>query len=384
LGDSSRPHARIKSTPEDFVVEEVPLYEPSGEGSHVYVRFTKRDLTTEQAVSRIARALGAEPREAGIAGMKDKVAVTTQTVSFLSPTGTSPDVVEERARALGDSLEGIQVHEARRHTNKLKPGHLAENRFTIVVRGLPPGSREGVVAALEEVGKRGLPNAFGAQRFGREGDNAERARAWIMGEGPAPRDPRLRRLHWSSLQSAVFNAVLGARIQEGTWHLPIEGDLVKRRPSGGLFICTDVQADRARAEQGEVTPTGPMVGVKMRSPEGAALALERAICEQILGKTFDLERTKKLGEGTRRALRLWVGDLRVEAVTPRPEEEQAEGLRVYFVLPKGAYATTVLEAAIRLEQPSATDRRREGERETELAPPERSEGPGPNETDETS
>ena len=326
------PVGRIKSRPEDFVVEEIPAYLPSGQGEHLYLRFTKRDRTTDDAVRAICGALGLSPRDAGVAGLKDKVGVTTQWMSVLAQ--------DPSLDPTGLALEGITIHEARRHTNKLKTGHLAGNRFEILVRG---EDLAGAATELERIGREGLPNAFGPQRFGKFGDNAERAKKWIMGEAPAPRDPRLRRLHWSALQSAVFDAVLEARVADGTWREPIEGDLLKAA-SGGLFVCTDVQTDRERAARSEVCPTGPIVGVKMRAPAGRPAEIERACAARILGDSFDLSRTRALGEGSRRVLRLHVQGMRAE--------EQADGIRVYFVLPKGAYATTVLGAVFRLESAS--------------------------------
>ncbi len=351
------PPGKIKTRPEDFVVEEIPAYEPSGAGDHLYIRFTKRDLTTDAAVRAIASALGVSGRDVGVAGMKDKVAITTQTVSVPVPPGDTGEI-EERARGL--ALERITVHDARRHGNKLRTGHLAGNRFSLRVRGIPSARVGEVLATLERIGKEGLPNAFGAQRFGRDRDNADRARAWLSGRDRGPRDPRMKRLLWSSLQSAMFNEVLRRRVEDGTWAIPLEGDLVKRRASGGLFLCTDVQVDRARAAEGEICPTGPMFGVKMRAPEGVPAALERAVLHEMLGDGVDLAVTKALGEGTRRALRLWIDDLRVERDAPGDVQgevvspaEQGSSIGVYFVLPKGAYATTVIGTAVALEETAA-------------------------------
>ena len=349
---SERPLGRIKSAPEDFVVEEVPAYAPSGDGGHVFVRFTKRNLTTDGAMRAICAALGADARACGAAGMKDKVAVTTQTISVEAPRGIDPSDLAVRARAL--SIDGITIHEATRHPHKMKPGHLEGNRFTIVVRGIARDRVSEVRASLEGAAREGIPNHFGAQRFGRGAQNVEQARAWLSGKARAPRDKRIRRLLWSALQSAVFNAVLDARVRDGTWAVPLEGDLLKRRTSGGLFLSTDVQTDRDRAITGEVSPTGPIVGVKMRAAEGAPLALETAIAAQVLGEGFDLGETKRLGEGSRRALRLWIDDLQVTShaeVSGVPAGEQEESLRVYFVLPKGAYATTVLATALTVDEP---------------------------------
>jgi tRNA pseudouridine13 synthase len=338
------PRATLKRSPEDFVVEEIPAYLPSGEGDHLYLRFTKRNLTTHAVVRAIASALGVPARDVGVAGLKDKVGVTTQTVSLPVPRGDSS--FDDRARAL--ALEGVTVLEAKRHGNKLKTGHLAGNRFAVVLRDVGEADLARAIDRLGAIGREGVPNAFGPQRFGRSGDNAERALAWLTGRERPPRDARLRRLMWSAVQSKVFNAVLDARVADGTWATPLAGDWVKRHDTGGLFPCTDEQTDRERASRGEVSPTGPMVGAKMRWPAGAPGELEARISKAILGDTFDYDAVRALGEGTRRALRLWVGEMRA---APRTSE-QGGGLGIYFVLPKGAYATTVLAAAFNLVEPS--------------------------------
>lgn len=367
---------RIKQRPEDFVVDELPAYAPHGAGEHLFVRFTKTDRTTIDAVRAIARALGCDPRAAGIAGMKDRRAVTTQTISLQVPRGMS--ALDLAARALDIAPDGIRVHEANPHGHKIKAGHLAGNRFTVTVRDVPACRLGELTAAFEEIAKNGVPNAFGAQRFGSDGQNTARALAWFRGEQRGPRDPRLLRLLWSSLQSSIFNEVLETRIAEGTWTTPLEGDLLKVRRSGGLFVCSDVQTDSQRADTGEVCPTGPIVGVRMRWPEGKPLELERQIVARVLGEAADLSHTRSLGEGSRRALRVWVDDLRWEVVSSidgsiqqlmNPNREAAPSdtvacIRVYFVLPKGAYATTVLGAALTIDESCGESGGRDDEEST--------------------
>jgi tRNA pseudouridine13 synthase len=352
---------RIKERPEDFVVEEIPAYDPSGAGDHLYVRFTKTDRTTLDAVHAIARGLGCDPRAAGFAGMKDRRAVTTQTASFQAPPGSSPLDLARRAQAL--SLPGIRVHEAIPHGHKIKPGHLAGNRFTIVIREIQRERITEVTRAFERVAVSGVPNAFGAQRFGRRGDNAARALAWLRGEERGPRDRRVLRLLWSSLQSAVFNAVLDARVRDGTWTTPLEGDLLKLRSSGGLFVCSDVQKDGERAATGELSPTGPIFGARMRGAEGTPGQLERRLTAEIVGADVDLSRTRGLGEGARRALRVWVEDLRWELSEASGDDSgnSPACVRVHFVLPKGAYATTVLGSALAIDETHDDGRARDDE-----------------------
>jgi tRNA pseudouridine13 synthase len=361
--------ARIRERFEDFVVEELPAYAPSGAGEHVFLRFTKRGHTTPAAVRAIAQGLRCDPRDAGHAGMKDKFAVATQTISLLAPRGVDPRDLARRALEL--SIDGITILSATPHEHKIKPGHLAGNRFALVLRGIPRHRVGEVTAAFDRIAREGVPNAFGEQRFGARGDNLARALAWLRGRERGPRDRRMQRLMWSSVQSAIFNRVLDVRVADGTWSRPIEGDVLKVRATGGLFVCTDVQTDRARAETGEVSPTGPIVGARMLWPEAVAAELERRVATETFGADFDLASTRRLGEGSRRPLRLWVNEMRCdvrkageageagqageESDDRREPSDDSEGntaasVRVYFVLPKGAYATTVLRAAVATDE----------------------------------
>lgn len=330
----TRPTGRIKASPEDFVVEEIPAYAPSGTGDHLFIRFEKRGLTTDEVARAIASALGVEMRDVGIAGMKDKAAVTTQWISVPA---------RGEAKLASFAMDGVRVLEAKRHGNKLKTGHLHGNRFDIVVRDVPSSSVASIEAAFARIAKEGVPNYFGDQRFGVRGDNVEKARAWLTGKARPPANPRTRRFEFSAVQSAVFNAVLAERVKDATWTVPLLGDLLKKEETGGLFVCTDVQTDRERAAKGEVCPTGPIPGDRMRSPEADALALETRIAAPLL-EGIDLQRARSLGEGTRRALRLRVAETICELMNLEGESqgEQACSFRVRFVLPKGAYATTVL------------------------------------------
>ncbi len=358
----SLPRGRIKTTPEDFVVDEIPSYLPTGTGDHVYLRFRKRNLTTDDAVRAIARAMGGPGgvslRDVGVAGLKDKVAVTTQWISMLL---REPDA-EDRARAL--VLSGIEVLEVARHGNKLRTGHLRGNQFTITVRGLSSAALEGVQASFERIGREGVPNAFGKQRFGRYGDTAERARAWLTGKERPPSDPKLRRFHFSALQAEVFNAVLAARVAAGTWNVPLLGDLLKKEDTGGMFVCADVQADRERALRGEVCPTGPIPGDRMRQPEAEARAIEDAVTLPLLDG-IDLHRARALGEGTRRPLRLRVAESKVREVMNSAERAddsyEERSCEVRFVLAKGAYATTVLSNVLEMVDSSQSPNRSQAE-----------------------
>jgi len=346
---SALPAAVIRRAPEDFVVEELPAYPPSGRGEHLHLTFRKRGLTTPDALRLLARALDADPRAAGAAGMKDRHAVTTQAASFPFPIARDAE-----AAAAGVSIPGIEILSAARHDNKLKPGHLLGNRFTITLRDVEPGEVAAVTGALAAIGRIGAPNAFGPQRFGRDGDNPERALAWLSGKERGPRDKREQRLLFSALQSLLFNRVLGRREEAGTWAAVLPGDVAKKHDTGGLFTVPldgpELADAVARAEAGAISATGPMFGAKMRWPEGEPAAIEREALASAAPEPLRFEAWRHLGEGTRRALRLAVAEMAAEALPADAGGKAA--IVVRFVLPKGGYATTVLGRACLLSDAS--------------------------------
>jgi tRNA pseudouridine13 synthase len=370
---SDLPEAVIRKSPEDFVVEELPAYAASGKGEHLFVTFRKRGLTTPDAVRALGRALGVDPRFAGWAGMKDRHAVTTQTVSFSLPMARDAEAAVAKI-----SIPDLEVIEAKRHDNKLKPGHLLGNRFTLILRGIPADRVAAAIAVLEEAGRVGVPNAFGPQRFGRDGENPERALAWLAGKERGPRDKRDQRMLFSALQSLLFNEVLEKRIAANTWASVLAGDVAKKHDSGGLFDVPlegpELDDARARAVGGAITATGPMYGAKMRWPQGEPLAMERAVLDASAIDDALLEARKALGEGTRRALRLEVKEMSVTAEIVGDHGTKAAGaggsppgIVVRFVLPKGGYATTVLGRAFRLRD-AALERPSDAEPEAEEEP----------------
>jgi tRNA pseudouridine13 synthase len=337
------PRARFKASPEDFVVEEIPAYPASGAGEHVFVGIRKRELATPDAARRLARALSVSPNEVSWAGLKDRVAVATQTLSVRLPLGV--DAAAALASFADPALEILSVA---RHGNKLKPGHLHGNRFTILLRELGDAS-DAVAKGLAEMARTGAPNAFGFQRFGRDQRNVERALDMLSGKMRPPRDKRQARLLFSALQSALFNEVLEARLKDGSWCTVLPGDLAKKEDTGGLFLVPlegDELADAVlRAGEGLIAATGPLFGAKMRWPEGASKELEAAVLARSGLTDEALEQARSWGEGTRRPLRI-----PVEALST---ERTSDGLLVRFTLPKGAYATTVLGRVVTLDERGA-------------------------------
>ncbi len=318
----------LRTVPEDFFVDEEAAYEASGAGDHIFVRIEKRGLTTPQAVERIARALAVNPRDIGVAGMKDRHAVTRQWLSL------PPPVTPEAARAL--VLEDIAVVDVSRHNHKLRTGHVRANRFVLRVRGVGPDASERARKILAHLATApGAPNWYGEQRFGRDGDNAEKGLAIVRGERP-PRDRKLARLLVSSLQSKLFNDWLVARMRDGLYARVLDGDVL-HKTGGGMFACTEPTVDEPRLLAGELVVTGPMFGDRMRSAtEGTpAAARESATLEAANLLPGSFATVRSIAEGTRRDASISVGDPQVRDIEPGVIE-------VAFSLPGGAYATAVM------------------------------------------
>ncbi len=320
--------AAVKRRYEDFFVDEIPAYEPSGRGDHVYFVVEKRGLATMPAAADIARALGRNPRDIGFAGLKDARAVTRQTFSVEH---------EEPERIRGLDLPRMRVLSVSRHTNKLRIGHLRGNRFAIRLREVDPGRIDDIRAVLDLLSRRGTPNYFGRQRFGTRGDSgrigaallhddpaeamallcgragefdtgevrrarrlydagnfAAAARAWpylfrdaaracramAKSDGDARRAIRavprgLRQFFVSACQSWLFNRVLAARIDEIDRVRP--GDLAYKHDNGAVFLVQDAAAEQPRAERFEISPTGPLFGRRMTAPADEPAALEQRV-----------------------------------------------------------------------------------------------------------
>jgi tRNA pseudouridine13 synthase len=321
---------KLRSEPEDFVVEELPAYLPSGQGEHLYVWFEKRGLNTRDAVRAIARAIGADENDAGYAGLKDRQAVTRQWASF--HLAQDPDLT-----AL--ELEGVRVLSGSRHGNKLRTGHLAGNRFSLRLRDVPLGQEAQVHEVFAHLGRVGLPNYYGSQRFGHGGRNLSSALRWLGEGGRPPGKPFLRKLFVSTLQSALFNLWLAERVADGLLDRAVLGDLMRKEETGGMFLSEDADLDGARVTSWEISPTGPMFGAKMRAPAHEALAREHRVllAADITQDTF--ERARKYGEGTRRPARVRCR----EATVTR----QKQDLIVVFELPKGSYATSLMAEVLK-------------------------------------
>lgn len=335
----------IKQSPEDFDVEEIPAYEPSGAGDFLYLWVEKRDMGAEFFVRQLARRLDISPGEVGTAGLKDRHAVTRQMVSV-------PVQVEPRLSDLeGD---GVRVLRVSRHSNKLRPGHLRGNRFRIVVRDVAAEAAARIGPLLERIQRDGFPNFYGAQRLGREGETVLLGLALLRGEEP-PRSadgrrpnlksPFLRRLALSAAQSALYNHYLGQRLNDGLFRRVLPGDVMAKWPFGGLFVATDVEREQARLDARETVSAGPMFGRKTFAAAAEAAQREAAVLHDAGLTPGHFAGFGKLLPGTRRHNIVYPENLAVQL-----ENGSAQ---LTFALPAGCYATVLLREILKSDSVAA-------------------------------
>lgn len=317
--------ARMRVVADDFFVDEVLGFAPSGRGEHLFVRVRKRQRTTDQAAAALARAVRLPRGAVSYAGMKDKWAVTEQWFSLHLP-GRAVELPD------GELDEGIEVVETARHDKKLRRGVLRGNRFRLRLRDVQ-ATQVDVSRRLAQIARFGLPNYFGEQRFGRDGDNVEQARAMFSGS-LRPRDRGLRGILLSAVRSHLFNKLLAERLRQDLWATALPGDLLMLDGRHSLFPIDAVDEDiRRRVALLDIHPTGPLSGRGGPEPGLDVAELER----RILAEDGDLvEGLIAAGlEGARRALRLRVADL--GWWFPAPDQ-----VELSFSLTAGAYATSVV------------------------------------------
>ena len=324
-----QPGARgvMRSSPEDFRVQELPLVQPEGIGSHLWLEIEKRGANTNWVADQLARSAGVKSRDVGFAGMKDRHGVTSQWFSIALQEAANSDWASW-------SIKDVTVLQAQRHGRKLRRGALAGNRFHIVLRELQ-GETGDLLERIEKVDLLGVPNYFGPQRFGHGGRNVQRAREWLEGGGRIRRNQRS--IYLSSARSYLFNQLLSARVQQGNWNRLLDGDVAMLDGSRSVFPCTLPDAELVkRCAEFDIHPTGPLPGRGQAGTHREALALEEAVLE---ADSKLVEALAAAGvDAARRSLRLRPRGLECEL--------DDDVLRLEFELPAGAYATSLLRELV--------------------------------------
>jgi len=333
----------------DFVVNEIPLYEFSGEGEHLILHVRKKDLTTWQMVQRLSEVCGAKTRDFGYAGLKDKDGMTTQYVSVHKS-------FESKLENFSD--EKIKILSKTYHNNKLRVGHLKGNRFFIRLKRVNKVDGQKLGNALKTLRKEGFPNFFGYQRFGREGDNYILGREILEGKRKE-RQRKMKMFFISSYQSYLFNEWLSNRLEIGhildtfndeqaasalgfskelvkllkkqkKFFKVFEGDVAHHYPNGKPFIVENLEEEIERFNSEDTTITGWLPGHRSMRSEGFVQKMDEKIYAEA-------EPFLKQMDGTRRFGWAFLKDVEYKYI------DEENWFEMHFSLPKGSYATVVLE-----------------------------------------
>lgn len=323
--------AKLKAKPADFLVTERLDFEPSGEGEHIYCWVEKEGVDTAVAAKLLAKHADISPKHVSYAGLKDKQAITKQWFSLHIPGKREVDWQDFNG-------EQLKVITSKRHNKKLQRGALKGNAFQIKLTELA-GDLDALPAQLERL-KQGLPNYFGHQRFGYNGNNLLQAQAFLL-QGKKVKGKQLKGLLYSATRSALFNQYLSARVEAGSWHKIVKGDVVCLQGSHSYFIAEDDLDDLAqRLSQKDVAPGGllwgKLSGTKLQSCADAF----SQVCSQWSDYMAAL-----VAHNLEMAVRPLM-------VFPEQLEWQIEGnsLLLSFSLPKGSYATTLINEIVRYRE----------------------------------
>jgi len=334
----------FNSSARDFTVEEIPLYAFTGEGEHLVLHVRKKDMTTWEMLDTISNHVGVRRRDMGYAGLKDKHAMTMQYVSIMA-------IHEEKLKAF--THDKIKILSTVRHNNKIRVGHLKGNRFNIRLKKVLGVQKDKLDSVLKWIKVNGVPNYFGNQRFGTDGNNWVDGKKLLDGKLKM-RDRKTKEFLMGSYQSYLFNNWLSKRMElnlllekfseteteqvmglpegslKGTKAQPnffklVEGDVMMHYPYGRLFNVEDLAEEAKRFEAKDIAPAGLLPGKKTKLSESTAGRIEAPYAEEM-----------NLNGARRYA---WI---QVTEITKTYVEEKAH-YELSFVLPKGCYATNVLD-----------------------------------------
>ncbi len=344
-------HSKIdvyfKQSKEDFVVTEIPLYEFSGEGEHLILTMRKKDLATWDALQILSDYIGCKARDIGYAGLKDKNAMTVQSISI-------PKQFEEKV----DKFEhpNIKILDKTYHNNKIRVGHLKGNKFFIRLKRVFPIDAVKLEEVLGKIATYGMPNYFGFQRFGIDGDNYKKGEEIINGTRKE-KNRKLKQMYINAYQSFLFNQWLSSRIelsklvnafepneiykklemtkdevktlkvQEHPFKLLL-GDVMSHYPFGRIFHIEDLEVEAQKFNARDRVATGLLCGKK------AKLAVDSA-------RKIEAQYDKKtIVDGSRRFA--WIFPTEIESNL----KEEKNWFELSFTLPKGSYATELISELI--------------------------------------
>ena len=352
--------ALYKAKPEDFVVNERLEVDFTGEGEHLWLHIKKSGINTAYLAKLLSEWADIPLRDVGYSGLKDRLALTTQWFSLRLPKKQKPD--SDFAPVDIKEHETVKIIAEHWHNKKLNRGTHNANQFVITLRDIEfakdqtLGDKSSVEQHLQTISKTGVPNYFGPQRFGFGGNNIREAlnlfarplKSTSSAKKKNKRKSAVREqnsMELSAARSLIFNQILAARVQDGSWNTGLNGDVFNLNGSGSIFASEHMDETlQARVASGDIHPTAVMWGAGNDKVAGDAAELENTVVQQdalLAALATGLEQREVKAQ--RRALRLPVEDLSWRWAD---EQDGEQTLVLSFTLTTGSFATSVLASVV--------------------------------------
>ena len=321
---------QIKLKCEDFFVQEVMGFEPSGEGEHEWLFIEKNNLNTQELIEYIAKASNTPVKDIGYSGLKDKQAITQQWLSLYRPGLAS--IKWEQIE-----IPNIKILKATRHTKKLKIGTHKQNYFKIVIN-LTNANFEDIKTKVDQIKQLGFINYFGEQRFGNKAKNGTNARKWLQKKKKISRSKRS--LFISTLRSEFFNESLSLRVLKAMWLTPTQDDYFVLQNSNSFFKYnkSDSQLYNQRLKTMDISLSHALIGNQKKQAfnrfENELFTHSfKDVLENLIAMRVNAQQRSIRGEAI---------DLICDI------DEQKMQIVLKFSLSKGQYATSLIRGIINI------------------------------------
>jgi len=360
--------ATYKANATDFIVNELLPLDFTGEGEHLWLHIEKSGMNTAYLAKLLSEWADIPLRDVGYSGLKDRHALTTQWFSLRIPKKQLP-FTEFAPVDIGEN-ETVTILAQHWHNKKLNRGTHRANQFVITLRDIQFASasdengendalpeqllsaKEAVEQHLTRIGENGVPNYFGPQRFGRQGNNVREALSLFARPPreprPQPKKSKRKRapreqntMELSAARSLIFNEILAARVRDGSWNTGLAGEVFNLDGSGSIFTSEALDDTlHARIDSGDIHPTAVLWGTGNDKVTGSAADLESTVVQHsplLMQLATGLEQRDIKAQ--RRALRL-----PIEALSWEWSDDQT--LVLNFTLTTGSFATSVLASLV--------------------------------------
>lgn len=316
----------LRTNEADFQVSEFLPFQPTGEGEHVFIHLEKKGQNTVYVAKQLAKYFNVRESSISYAGLKDKHAVTQQYFTVHLPGKQNDDVSQF-------NVSGVKILSVTRHNKKLRIGSLLGNLFKLTLRNVT--NIADIEQRWQQIIQLGVPNYFGEQRFGHQGNNLVSAQEMFAGK--KIRDKKKRGFYLSAARSYLFNQFISERIKRDEFNKVMLGDVCMLSGTQSVFTVDNVdQVIEQRLSSGDINLTAPLWGQGQLMTKLTRFDFEKELANQYENLTQGLERFGLKQE--RRAIRVMLASAQIAI------EKTAQGSNVHltFMLPAGCFATTIL------------------------------------------